>query len=284
MTAKNVSFTKRGKMIDKKLKSAIYGLAVADAVGVPYEFKTRGSFSASDMVGYGSHNQPKGTWSDDTSMTLATCDSIRECGCVDVSDMRKRFRAWARSGAYAIDSKVFDIGCTTSEALYTGKGKDDERSNGNGSLMRIIPLAFTDADDEDIKAVSAITHAHDTSKAACVCYVHIVRALIRGEKLTDILASVESPFERLGNISTLDESEIKSGGYVVSTLEAALWAVSTTDNYRDAILKAVNLGSDTDTVGAVAGGLAGIIYGLDGIPQEWLDSLKGKDIIENCLF
>lgn len=275
---------KRGKIIDNKLKSAIYGLAVADAVGVPYEFKIRGSFKATGMVGFGSHNQPKGTWSDDTSMTLATCASIKECGYIDVSDMLSKFRAWANSGKYAIDGRVFDIGCTTAEALHTGKGKDNERSNGNGSLMRIIPLAFTDASDNEIKAVSAITHAHDISKTACVCYVHIVRALAQGARLEDILESIESPFERIRTISTLDESEIKSSGYVVSTLEAALWAVSTTDNYRDAILKAVNLGNDTDTVGAVAGGLAGIIYGTEGIPPEWIESLKGKDIIENCLF
>lgn len=271
-------------MIDNKLKSAIYGLAVADAVGVPYEFKMRGSFNATDMVGHGSHNQPKGTWSDDTSMTLATCASIKECGCIDVSDMLARFRAWAHNGKYAIDGRVFDIGCTTSEALYKGTGKNDEHSNGNGSLMRIIPLAFTDASNEEIEEVSAITHAHDISKAACVCYVHIARALIQGEKLTDILTRVESPFVRIRYINTLCESEIKSSGYVVSTLEAALWAVSTTDNYRDAVLKAVNLGNDTDTVAAVAGGLAGIIYGFNELPAEWLNSLRGKDIIESCLF
>lgn len=236
------------------------------------------------MIGYGSHNQPKGTWSDDTSMTLATCDSIRERGCIDAADMLGKFRAWANDGEYAIDYIVFDIGGTTSTALYSGIGQSSERSNGNGSLMRILPLAFTDADDGEIETVSAITHAHEISKAACVCYVHIARALLRGEKLQDILESIESPFERIRTISTLDESEIKSSGYVVSTLEAALWAVSTTDNYRDAILKAVNLGNDTDTVGAVAGGLAGIIYGFEGIPSEWVESLKGKDIIENCLF
>lgn len=271
-------------MIDNKLKSAIYGLAVADAVGVPYEFKMRGTFNATDMVGHGSHNQPKGTWSDDTSMTLATCASIKECGCIDIPDMLTKFRAWAHNGEYAIDGRVFDIGSTTSEALRIGKGGDDERSNGNGSLMRIIPLAFTAASDEEIEVVSAITHAHDISKAACVCYVHIARALIRGENPTDILARVESPFERIRYINTLGEGEIKSSGYVVSTLEAALWAVSTTDNYRDAVLKAVNLGNDTDTVGAVAGGLAGIIYGFNEIPNEWVNSLKGKDIIDNCLF
>jgi ADP-ribosylglycohydrolase len=270
--------------LKNKLKSAIYGLAVADAIGVPYEFRSRGSFKATDMIGYGSHNQPKGTWSDDTSMTLATCASIKDCGCIDVSDMLAKFRAWAYKGEYAIDGRVFDIGGTTSEALYTGTGRADERSNGNGSLMRIIPLAFTDAEDDTIKSVSAITHAHNISKAACVCYVHIARSLIQGGKLKAVLESLESPFERINTISTLEESEIKSSGYVVSTLEAALWAVSTTDNYRDAVLKAVNLGNDTDTVGAVAGGLAGLIYDLEGIPAEWLDSLKGKDIIDNCLF
>lgn len=272
------------KLMDNKLRSAIYGLAVGDAVGVPYEFKMRGSFKATDMIGYGSHNRPKGTWSDDTSMTLATCASIKERGCIDVPDILTKFRAWAYRGEYAIDGCVFDIGGTTSEALRTGKGKDNERSNGNGSLMRIIPLAFTDAGDDEIRAVSAITHAHDISETACVCYVHIVRALLRGEKLKDILESMESPFERIKTISTLDEREIKSGGYVVFTLEAALWAVSTTDSYRDAILKAVNLGNDTDTVGAVAGGLAGIIYGFEGIPVEWVEALKGKDMLESCLF
>lgn len=270
--------------MNSKLRAAIYGLAVADAVGVPYEFKTRGSFVATDMVGHGTHNQPKGTWSDDTSMTLATCASIKSCGGIDTVDMLKKFRAWANDGEYAIDGRVFDIGGTTSMALCRGKGGIDEWSNGNGSLMRIAPLAFTDASDEEIEAVSAITHAHEISKSACVCYVHIARSLISGKSLAEVLETLDSPFERLKGIAALDESEIKSGGYVVTTLEAALWVLAKTDNYRDAVLKAVNLGKDTDTVAAVAGALAGIIYGIDGIPSDWMDSLRGKDIIEACLF
>lgn len=270
--------------MNSKLKAAIYGLAVADAVGVPYEFKTRGSFVATDMVGHGTHNQPKGTWSDDTSMTLATCASIKSCGGIDTVDMLKKFRAWANDGKYAIDGRVFDIGGTTSMALCRGKGGIDEWSNGNGSLMRIAPLAFIDARDKEIEAVSAITHAHGISKGACVCYVHIARELISGKSLADVLKALDSPFERLRGIAGLSESEIISGGYVVTTLEAALWVLAKTDNYRDAVLKAVNLGKDTDTVAAVAGALAGIIYGIDGIPSDWMDSLRGKDIIEDCLF
>lgn len=270
--------------MNNKLRAAIYGLAVADAVGVPYEFKPRGSFLATDMVGHGTHNQPKGTWSDDTSMTLATCASIKDCGGIDTEDMLKKFIAWANDGEYAIDGRVFDIGGTTSMALCRGKGSIDEWSNGNGSLMRIAPLAFTDASDEEVEAVSAITHAHKISKKACVCYVHIARGLINGESLADVLKTLDSPFERLKGIAALSESEIISGGYVVTTLEAALWVLVKTDNYRDAVLKAVNLGKDTDTVAAVAGALGGVIYGFDAIPEDWISALRGKDIIDEVLF
>lgn len=272
--------------MNSKLKAAIYGLAIGDALGVPAEFCARGTYCVQDMVGYGTHNQPAGTWSDDTSMTIATCDSIRECQGVDISDMQKRFRRWLGAGEYTVDGVVFDCGGTTSRALHRGFGEDAEASNGNGSLMRILPLAFIGAKVEDVEEVSAITHAHWISKAACVCYVNIARNLLKGYDLKEILEMIGlgEPFDRLPIIHTLQEEEIKSSGYVVDTLEAALWAVSTTDNFRDAVLKAVNLGSDTDTVGAVAGGLAGIMYGMDGIPEEWIDSLRGKEIIEKCLF
>ena len=268
---------------NEQLKAAIYGLAVADALGVPVEFKRRGSYKVAEMTGYGTYNQPPGTWSDDTSMTIATCDSIKECGEINLKDIFNRFRDWLRYGEYTIDG-LFDCGNTTSTAIRTGRGANDERSNGNGSLMRILPLAFTDADDETIRAVSALTHGHEISTAACVCYVEIARRLLKKEPLLDILATIQSPFERISSIYALAEDEIRSSGYVVDTLEAALWALSTTASYKDAVLKAVNLGSDTDTVGAVTGGLAGIMYGLEAIPKEWLERLRGKEIIENCLF
>lgn len=171
--------TKRGHTSKPALRDCIYGLAVGDALGVPYEFRPRGTFECTDMIGYGTHGQPAGTWSDDTSMTLATCDSIRELGHIDASDMRDKFVGWIARGEYTIDG-VFDYGGTTARALHTGKGGSGERDNGNGSLMRIAPLAFTDATDEEISEVSAITHAHRTSTDACIIFVELMRSVMKG--------------------------------------------------------------------------------------------------------
>lgn len=267
--------------MNKRLKAAIYGLAIGDALGVPVEFETRGTYEVKTMIGHGTHDQQAGTWSDDTSMTLATCASIKNMGKVDVEDMRKKFCEWAFEAKYTVDNIVFDMGITTHYALKSGKGEADEYSNGNGSLMRIIPLAFTEADDKLISEVSAITHAHQISKDACCEYVSIARKLLEGKDLKEILAECSG---RLPELCALEEDEIKSSGFVIDTLEAALWAIVTTDNFKDALLKAVNLGRDTDTVGAVTGGLAGIIYGYEGIPAEWIETLRGKDMIEECLF
>ena len=271
------------------LKDAIMGLAIGDALGVPYEFRARGTYRATeDMVGGGFHGQPAGTFSDDTSMTLATCDSLRATGgAVDVDDMRRRFIAWMEQGAYAIDGRVFDIGGTTAAALRAGVGAAGEHDNGNGSLMRILPLAFTDATDDQIAQVSAITHAHSTSRRACVTYVHLARDLAAGMSVADAIARIEdtaAPFTRLHDIAGLPRDEIRSSGYVVDTLKAALWCLATTTSYPDCVRAAVNLGEDTDTVAAVAGGLAGIVYGEDGMPSAWLDTLRGRDIIDRCLF
>ena len=258
-----------------KLRDAIYGFAVADALGVPFEFKERGSFICSDCVGFGTWNKEAGTWSDDTSMTLATCKSIKDKGRVDTEDIRKNFKAWLFDDAFTADGKTFDVGGTTREALVLNRGMDDFYSNGNGSLMRILPLAFTDASDEEIEKVSAITHAHEISRKACLDYVHLARKLIEGEKLENL---------GLDDLKKKSEEEIKSTGFVLHTLESSLWCLLNTNNYKDAVLKAVNLGDDTDTTAAVTGGLAGIIYGFDEIPRDWIDKLKNKDLIEDCLF
>lgn len=264
-----------------RLKDAIYGLAIGDAIGVPVEFKQRGTFHIDDMIGYGTHNQPKGTWSDDTSMTIATCDSIKELGYIDCDNIRDKFCDWMRDAKYTVDGIVFDIGGTTMTALKSGRGLDDFYSNGNGSLMRILPLAFIDVNCEIVSAVSAITHANPISTDICCQYVSIAKQLLEGKDIKDAIASFS---DKISHIYELNESEIKSTGFVVDSFEAALWAVSTTDNFRDAILKAVNLGDDTDTIAAIAGGLAGIIYGLDNIPAEWIETLRGKEIIDKCLF
>lgn len=254
------------------LRDCIYGLAVGDALGVPYEFRPRGTFECIDMIGYGTHGQPAGTWSDDTSMTLATCDSIRELGRIDTADMRDKFVSWIARGEYTIDG-VFDYGGTTARALRAGKGGSGERDNGNGSLMRIAPLAFTDATDEEIGEVSAITHAHRTSTDACVIFVELMRDVMNG-----------TPPSWALHLKGVSEHEIRSGGFVLDTLRAATWCFVNTNSYEECVLAAVNLGDDTDTTAAVAGALAGTAYGMDAIPQEWIDTLRGKGLIERCLF
>lgn len=258
------------------LRDCVYGQAVGDALGVPYEFELRGTFRCVGMVGQGSHGKPAGTWSDDTSMALALCDSYRRLGRIDCDDIRRRFLRWYREGAYTVDG-VFDVGTTTARALEAGRGRAGDRDNGNGSLMRTVPLAFADATDDEVRAVSAITHAHPVSVEACVGMVRIARALLAGASIAD--AAGEK-----AHLAGIPASSIPSGGYVLDTFDASLWCLLNTESYAECVLAAVNLGDDADTTAAVAGALAGIVYGREGIPGEWLDALRGKDIIEACLF
>lgn len=273
-----------------KMYDAILGFAIGDALGVPYEFKSRDSFLCTDMVGYGTHHKPMGTWSDDTSMTLATLDSLKSNGGKIVTeDMRAKFNRWLLYGDYTTDGDVFDAGITTCTALRNGKPAVGEWDNGNGSLMRVLPLAFISCTDDEIRAVSAITHGHRISQEACVIYVRIAQKLLAGEPVSSIIPTLkfDKPFDRLHFIDTLSRSQIKSSGYVVDTLEAALWVVSHKGDweksFRGDVLTAVNLGSDTDTVAAVAAGLAGIIYGLDDV-RDWVDKMQNKKKLEEYLF
>lgn len=236
----------------RTVRDCVYGMAVGDALGVPYEFRPRGSFTCTDMVGLGTHNQPAGTWSDDTSMALALCDSYRELGDINCDDILVKFRNWINEGAYTADGNVFDYGNATRQALDTGCGLTSEYSKGNGSLMRCLPMVFMECSDCDIKEVSAITHATDDCCQACVDMIAYAR-----EVLYSGHAGCESE-DRAG----------ASGGYVWDTYHAAIWCLEHTDNYRDCVLTAVNLGDDTDTTACVAGGLAGILYGYEGIPTE----------------
>lgn len=272
----------------ERLRDAIYGLAVGDALGVPYEFNQRNSFKCIDMVGYGTYNQPTGTWSDDTSMTLATCRSIKNKGKVDIANIRKEFEEWLFNKKYTPFGEVFDCGNTCFNSIRNKRGCDDKWSNGNGSLMRIIPLAFVDnISNDDIENVSAITHAHNISKEACKYYVGIAIDLLNN---LDIKSSIKnnipkgSIYDSLLWLEDYSEEEIISSGYVVDSFKAALWCLIKTDNYKDCVLKAVNLGCDTDTIAAIAGGLAGIMYGYNSIPKDWIEKLQRKDLIEECLF
>ncbi len=271
-----------------RLKDAIYGLAVGDAMGLPVQSLIRGEYNISEMIGYGYSSYPAGSWSDDTSLTIATCDSIRENKGIDIHDIKKKFKLWLSKGEYTPFGEAYDIGETCFKAIVSSKGLDAEHSCGNGSLMRIIPLAFIDdITDETIAQVSAITHAHPRCQEGCIIYVRIAQGLLKGYELRSLIKEYVKPtseFKRLLAIENLNSSEISSSGYIISTFEAAIWCLLTTNSYKDCIIKAVNLGDDTDTVAAVAGALAGIIYGYDAIPKDWINKLQAKEKIEACFF
>ncbi len=297
-----------------KFKGAILGHAVADALGVPVEFYNRQELDRSpvtEMEGFGTYPYPAGTWSDDTSMTLAALDSLSEG--LNYDDIMMKFCAWLYDDEYTPSGETFDNGITTEIALDRYKtehkpplecGETGERSNGNGSLMRIIPfILYTKYSSYSmiplsgkmniINNASSLTHGHPRSKIACGIYAYIMDELLDNPRKESIYAGLEkamdyyksheelSKYSRIfqENFYEIPRDEIKSSGYVVDTLEASIWCLLTTDSYKDCVLKAVNLGEDTDTVAAIAGGLAGILYGYDSIPEEWLSVLARKDYI-----
>ena len=309
-------------MTKNKAIDALIGMAVGDALGVPVEFLSRDTLKLSPVVGmrgYGSHNQPIGTWSDDSSLAFCLAESLRKG--YDLNDIANNFLKWYEENYWTPRGEVFDIGVATSNALRRLRngtkpilaGGADESENGNGSLMRILPLIFytkNKAIEERfrlVKEVSSITHAHIRSVLSCFIYTEYALELLKG---TDKLLAFEKMKERVNNFlesykvcseeerhkfhrllahpnKDLDirpvyeyaEQEVYSSGYVLHTLEASFWCFLTTNSYADAVLKAVNLGSDTDTTGCVTGGLAGLYYGIENIPKEWLDSLVKKDAI-----
>lgn len=274
-----------------KLYNAMIGLAVGDALGVPVEFKKRCTYYVEDMIGYGTHNQPAGTWSDDTSMTLATLESIRRLGRIDLDDIMNNFVSWYNDGEFTPYGSVFDIGNITRTAIERYmKGASVEEcggrnawDNGNGSLMRILPLAFVpDIGSGDVYRVSALTHAHEIACEACSVYVLLAVKLINGASKDDI-AQEFAAFNGNNDVRFWPEYKIKSTGFVTDTLQAAMWCFLTTDSYKDCVLRAVNLGEDTDTVAAIAGGLAGIYYGIGGrkgIPYKWISKIPRRAYIE----
>ena len=174
---------------------------------------------------------------------------------------------------------AFGIGNTTARALIEGVGRAGERDNGNGSLMRTVPLAFTEATDAQVRAVSAITHAHPLSTEACVEAVLFARLLVAGDDPRTAAGAVWKE-----DVAAAPREAVPSGGFVRDTLRAAVWCLLTTSTYAECVLSAVNLGGDTDTTAAVAGAFAGIVYGAHSIPAEWMATLRGKDVIERCLF
>lgn len=261
------------------MRSCIYGLAVGDALGVPYEFCERGTFECTDMIGHGTHQQHAGTWSDDTSMALCICSSIKQRAYIDLADIADRFRRWLQDGEYTCDGYVFDAGMTCRKAITTGVPAKSYDGCGNGSLMRTAPLAMLDPiEPYDIREVSAITHAHPVAEWSCVALCDILRTI----------RNVGTPakgdlWHRYGYIASRPVEAIKSDGYCEHTLEAALWCFLNTFSYADCVLAAVNLGDDTDTTAAVAGALAGVYYRFEAIPSKWIGQLRDKAVIDQCI-
>ena len=290
-----------------KIKDGICGFAVGDALGVPVEFSSRETLQKNPvktMTGYGTYNMPPGTFSDDTSMTLATISSICNKKAIDYEDIQSEFLEWLINGKYTQYEKTFDYGNTTYEALLRFKngfealncGGTSERDNGNGSLMRILPLAFIcDIDYETIENVSGLTHGHLRSKIACVFYVELAKSMLSSNLTIKKHVKIASDkirkhykgskeldhFERIFNNNLKDN--INSSGYVIDTLESVIYCLESTDSYKDSVLKAVNLGGDTDTVAAICGGLSGIYYGFDSIPIDWLNQIpKIEEVLSLC--
>ena len=304
--------------------NGIMGVVVGDALGCPVQFESRKEVSrhpVTDMRGYGTFNLPEGSWTDDSSLTIALLESIRRIGKIDLDDIMENFMNWLYDGDFTPYGQSYDIGRGTMQAIdrYSRNrnakkcGGGEEWNNGNGSLMRILPACiycsvmetsgiYSDRDAIDvIHSVGGLTHAHIRSNIACGLYFFMVKQILIGEGplqermregLTQGFAFYESRladkenlhyYDRLRDLTafkSLPAEKIKSTGYVVDALEAAVWSLITTDRFDQALLKAVNLGDDTDTVGAIAGGLAGLYYGYDTIPENWLSAIKRREWIE----
>ena len=291
-----------------RILGGLYGSLVGDALGVPVEFQPRSERQRDpviDLRAYGTHGQPKGTWSDDGALLLCSLESLVEMG-FDPQDMGERFVRWSERGLWAAHGTVFDIGIATSAALRRIRqgtpaekaGGAGQYDNGNGSLMRILPVVLaglaepTERLAEQLQRASAITHRHPRSQMACVLFGLVVRRLTQDQSPLDALQSARASFEVLfGNhpelstfrdllsadLASWPETEIRSSGYVMDTLTASLWCLLTTASFAECVLKAVNLGDDTDTTGCVAGGLAGVYYGVEAIPPAWLASLPRQE-------
>ncbi|MBH8557274.1 ADP-ribosylglycohydrolase family protein [Hymenobacter negativus] len=310
----------------EQARAALLGLAVGDALGVPVEFAPRAARQqdpVTSMRAYGTHHQPAGTWSDDSSLTFCLAETLARpggrSGAPDLADFARRSINWLYQSYWTAHGETFDVGNATRTAIDrlqrgivpTKAGPSSEFDNGNGALMRILPLVFHDiwrAETLNLSAawsltenVASVTHGHPRSTLGCFLYLLVARGLLAGmasdkayaqmcELVNPWLANGSIPavvedkyYQKVlsGNLSNLDKRQVSSSGYVVHTLEAALWCLLKHDTYAATVLTAVNLGDDTDTTGAVAGGLAGLVYGEAGIPAEWLAVLARRADIED---
>jgi ADP-ribosyl-[dinitrogen reductase] hydrolase len=286
--------------LPERLSGGVWGHLVGDALGVPYEFTSREGIGEVTWRGHGTYDQPPGTWSDDGALMLALLDSLLSVG-FDPEDQGRRALRWRREGEYAPGNLVFDIGGATCMALSRLEGgipaaeAGAADALGNGSLMRILPLALVLRDGPAAGLVrlagiaSGVTHGSAEARIACALYSVLVRRLLEGEEdrlaaLEHAISSVrEAPPEGTSS-DDLDAFLAWTGragrGRVVDSFWSAWEAFAGADGYRDAVVSAVRYGNDTDTTAAIAGGLAGVRWGIDGIPREWLTGLRDRGMVQ----
>ena len=278
-----------------RIRGAIYGHLVGDALGVPYEFTHH--IETVEWRGHGTHNQPPGTWSDDGALMLALLDSLLDAG-FDTDDQARRFLKWRDGTAYTPDGEGrFDIGGATDRALSrvaagvaAEEAGNDADALGNGSLMRILPIALVDPSATLAELVerahrsSRITHGAPACLVACALYVLIVCELLSEADRAAALASATEHLRETAFADALDTflawPDRSGRGHVVDSFWSAWDAFAGAGDYRSAVIRAVQYGNDTDTTAAIAGGLAGAHFGFDGIPREWLDGLRGAAVVE----
>ncbi len=273
---------------------ALLGLAVGDALGAVIEFSAKPRLARlSDLESGGPHRLQRGQWTDDTAMALALADSLQHDPALDAGDLMRRFADWHERGTYSCTGACFDIGNATRAALAmfrrTGSalaGSPDSNTAGNGALMRLAPVAIRHWHNRaELARVAALqtrtTHAASATLHASDVFATLLADAIAGLSLNDVLASTAA--ERIeGGWRGLHRDHIRGSGYVVHSLQAAVWAVARTTDFRSAVLLAANLGEDADTTAAIAGQLAGAIYGASGIPGPWLNALAWRDRLEHA--
>lgn len=288
-------------------RDGIIGLAIGDAMGVPLKFMEREKLlenPVTEMTDGGIFNKEKGVWSESTSLTLATIESIIHCFGISITDMGNKYVSWMQNSEYTATGERFDIGRTTMIALSRfqkegqpfDSGSVAEDSNGNDILGRMLPIAYyayaSNLQQSEIyslvKKVAGVTHAHELSILGAYIYVMFSIKLLEGKSKFDSYKEIQkmgySQFSRGSlemynrilkkGINTFDLDDIRTSGYIVDSLEAVLWVILNTDSFNQAIIGAINLGNETDRIGACTGGLAGLIYGLKEMNVEWRIDLR----------
>ncbi|MEJ7592076.1 MAG: ADP-ribosylglycohydrolase family protein [Planctomycetaceae bacterium] len=298
--------------MDDRCRGTLIGLAVGDALGAAVEFRSPGSFvPVTNYRDGGPHGLDAGEWTDDTSMALALADSIAKAGW-NLNDQADRYVEWWKTGKYSVNGRCFDIGITTRSALgnYVAKkdaltsGDRSDRASGNGSIMRLapVPMRFGHLYSSQLDELSRLaeessvpTHASEQCVSACRYLATVLAALIHGEDRDAVLSPDWKPLQRLNDIKPLhpliqeiaqgsfrqkQPPAIQGSGWVVKSLEASLWAFHNAESFEDAVLKAVNLGDDADTTGAICGQLAGAFWGESGISESLRSGLARWNMLE----